>query len=74
VKQRVTLADPAGPHPLAFIGLLEQLPIVMDADTSARCATATLEIDRRYRLPATDASHLEIALRMQRRLATLDRG
>ena len=57
----------------AFIALLVQLPIVVDADTSAQCLTATLDVARRYGLSAYDASYLELALRTQRPLATFDK-
>lgn len=58
----------------AFIGLLVQLPIVVDADTSVQCLTATLDVARRYGLSAYDASYLELALRTQRPLATFDQA
>lgn len=57
----------------AFIALLVQLPIVVDAGTAVQCLTATLDVARRYRLSAYDASYLELALRTQRPLATFDR-
>ena len=57
----------------AFIGLLVQLPIVVDADTSVQCLTATLDVARRYGLSSYDASYLELSLRTQRPLATFDK-
>jgi predicted nucleic acid-binding protein len=57
----------------AFIALLVQLPIVVDADTSVQCLTATLDVARRYGLSAYDASYLELALRTQCPLATFDK-
>jgi predicted nucleic acid-binding protein len=56
----------------AFMGLLAQLPIIVDADTAVHGLVATLDIARRYGLSAYDASYLELALRTQRPLATFD--
>jgi predicted nucleic acid-binding protein len=56
----------------AFINMLVQLPISVDADTAVQCLTASLDIARRYGLSAYDASYLELALRKQLPLATFD--
>jgi predicted nucleic acid-binding protein len=57
----------------AFLALLAALPIVVDAQTSARSFTTTLDLARRHGLSAYDASYLELALRAQLSLATFDR-
>lgn len=57
----------------AFIALLVQLPIVVDAETALQCLTATLDVARRYGLSSYDASYLELALRRQLPLATFDK-
>jgi predicted nucleic acid-binding protein len=57
----------------AFLGLLVQLPIVVDADTVTQCLAGILDVARRYQLSSYDASYLELALRKQVPLATFDR-
>jgi predicted nucleic acid-binding protein len=57
----------------AFLGLLVQLPIVVDADTATQCLAGILDVARRYQLSSYDASYLELALRKQVPLATFDR-
>lgn len=56
----------------AFVALLDGLGIVIDAHTSARALHATLDLARQFRLSAYDAAYLELALREQLPLATLD--
>jgi predicted nucleic acid-binding protein len=46
--------------------------IVVDAATIAHALSGTLQLARRYKLSAYDASYLELALRLGLPLATLD--
>ena len=48
------------------------LNIEVDEETFSRSLVDTLELARRYRLSAYDASYLELALRLELPLATLD--
>jgi predicted nucleic acid-binding protein len=56
----------------AFLAALAAAPIVCDPETYSRTLTDTLDLARRYRLSAYDASYLELALRAKLPLATLD--
>jgi len=56
----------------AFLEMLEGIDINADAATFSRALSDTLQIARRYRLSAYDASYLELALREALPLATLD--
>ena len=56
----------------AFLEMLEGIDIEVDAATSAHALSDTLQLARRYRLSAYDASYLELALRLGIPLATLD--
>ena len=58
----------------AFLEMLAAAPIQVDAETAARSLSETLQLARRYRLSAYDASYLELALRCGLPLATLDVG
>lgn len=58
----------------AFLEMLSQAPIVNDTATFSHSLTDTLQLARRYRLSAYDASYLELALRAGLSLATLDEG
>ncbi len=55
-----------------FLEMLEDLEIDVDSATFERAMTDTLQLARRYRLSAYDASYLELALRLGISLATLD--
>lgn len=55
-----------------FLEMLAGADIAVDAATFAHALTSTLQIARRYRLSAYDASYLELALREGLPLATLD--
>ncbi|OGT20820.1 MAG: twitching motility protein PilT [Gammaproteobacteria bacterium RBG_16_57_12] len=56
----------------AFIEMLEGVDIEVDASTFAHALTDTLQLARRYKLSAYDASYLELALRLGIPMATLD--
>jgi predicted nucleic acid-binding protein len=56
----------------AFLEMLEGVDIEVDAATSTRALTDFLQLARRYKLSAYDASYLELALRLGMPLATLD--
>lgn len=56
----------------AFLELLEGVDIEVDAATFAHALSGTLQLARRYKLSAYDASYLELALRLGVPLATLD--
>ena len=56
----------------AFIGLLDDMGISVDARTAERALTDTLQLARRFKLSSYDASYLELALREGLQLATLD--
>ncbi|MCR4288214.1 MAG: type II toxin-antitoxin system VapC family toxin [Deltaproteobacteria bacterium] len=56
----------------AFIEMLEDVDIEVDAATFAHALSDTLQLARRYKLSAYDASYLELALRRGIPLATLD--
>jgi predicted nucleic acid-binding protein len=51
---------------------LATLPIILDAETSARAWHETLRLAEAYRLTAYDAAYLELAQRRALPLATLD--
>ena len=56
----------------AFLEMLEGVDIEEDAATFAHALSDTLQLARRYKLSAYDASYLELALRSGVPLATLD--
>jgi predicted nucleic acid-binding protein len=56
----------------AFLEMLEGVEIEVDAATFAHALSGTLQLARRYKLSAYDASYLELALRQGIPLATLD--
>lgn len=55
-----------------FLEMLEGMDIEVDAATFARARSHTLQLARRYKLSAYDASYLELAMRLGLPLATLD--
>ena len=55
-----------------FIGLLQQMAIIADTETSRHALGDTLQLARRHKLSAYDAAYLELALREGLPLATLD--
>ena len=56
----------------AFLEMLRVAPIAVDPATEAYALSDTLQLARRYRLSAYDASYLELALRSGAPLATVD--
>lgn len=56
----------------AFLEMLEAMDIGADRATFSKALADTLQIARRYRLSAYDASYLELAMREALPLATLD--
>ncbi len=56
----------------AFLEMLEGVDIEEDTATFAHALVDTLQLARRYKLSAYDASYLELALRSGLPLATLD--
>lgn len=56
----------------AFLEMLEGVDIEVDAATFAHALSDSLQLARRYKLSAYDASYLELALRRGIPLATLD--
>ncbi|MBK9947467.1 MAG: type II toxin-antitoxin system VapC family toxin [Nitrospira sp.] len=56
----------------AFLEMLEEIEIEVDTATFAHALSDTLQLARRYKLSAYDASYLELALRTGLPLATLD--
>jgi len=55
-----------------LIGLLQALPITIDAQTVAQAWMVTNRLAERYGLTVYDASYLELAQRLNLPLATLD--
>jgi len=66
-KRRITVADSA-----RFLGLLRALPIRTDEETSRRAWTDILPLAARLSLSAYDAAYVELAIRLDAPLATLD--
>ena len=56
----------------AFLEMLAGVGIGADSSTFSKALSDTLQLARRYRLSAYDASYLELALRKGLPLATLD--
>jgi len=56
----------------AFLAMLEGVDIGVDTATFTHALSDTLQLARRFRLSAYDASYLELALRLGIPLATLD--
>jgi len=58
----------------AFLEMLADIDIEEDAATFTHALSHTLQLARRYKLSAYDASYLELALRRNISLATLDQN
>lgn len=56
----------------AFLEMLNGVNIEVDDNTAAKALSATLQLARRHRLSAYDASYLELAVRLALPFATLD--
>ena len=56
----------------AFLDMLEGVDIEADAATFSQALSHTLQLARRYKLSAYDASYLELSMRLGLPLATLD--
>lgn len=56
----------------AFLEMLAGMEIEVDTATFTHALSGTLQVARRFRLSAYDASYLELALRLGLPLATLD--
>jgi len=56
----------------AFAALLQGMAITTDPHTTAHALSDTLQLARRFKLSACDASYLELAMREDVPLATLD--
>ena len=56
----------------AFLEMLEGVDIEVDTATFSHALSDTLQLARRYKLSAYDASYLELGLRLGIPLATLD--
>ena len=55
-----------------FLEMLEGMGIEVDAATFAHVLSHTMQLARRYKLSAYDASYLELSMRLGLPLATLD--
>jgi predicted nucleic acid-binding protein len=55
-----------------FLAMLNGLDIDVDEETFSRSLSDTLQLARRYKLSAYDASYLELASRLEIPMATLD--
>jgi predicted nucleic acid-binding protein len=63
---------PAG-HVDRYLDRLEQMELQVDLETAEQLRSTTIELARVERLTVHDATYLELALRKQLPLATLDR-
>lgn len=66
-KDRITREDSG-----AFLTMIEELPITIDAGTAARAFHETITLARDHALSSYDAAYLELAVRTQLPLATSD--
>jgi predicted nucleic acid-binding protein len=62
------------PEILRFVALLKSLPISLDHQGVSECVTSVLPIAQLHGLSAYDAAYLELAIRHNASLATLDGG
>lgn len=56
----------------SLISLLESLPLEVDPQTSSQAFSQTFKLAQNYQLSAYDAAYLELAMRQNLPLATLD--
>jgi predicted nucleic acid-binding protein len=66
-RKRITRSDTT-----LFLALIAELPIDIDAETSARALDYVLPLARAYSLTAYDATYLDLAMREGLTLATRD--
>jgi predicted nucleic acid-binding protein len=59
---------------LAFVAMIEDLPVRTDRATGMRALHETMSLAREHRLTAYDAAYLELAMRLSLPLATGDRS
>jgi predicted nucleic acid-binding protein len=57
---------------IKWTGILKALPIDVDADTNLHAWSDTLNLARGHQLTAYDAAYLELAIRRNLPLATMD--
>lgn len=55
-----------------FLDLIESVPLTIDSQTAKQAMSATILLAKEHNLSAYDAAYLELALRQQVPLATLD--
>lgn len=55
-----------------FLAILERFPIAVDDETVARAWAETIHLARAHNVSASDASYLELAIRLGVPLASLD--
>jgi predicted nucleic acid-binding protein len=67
-RKRCSAADSA--H---FLGILDALRIDMDEETASKAGTTTLALARSHNLTLYDAAYLELAMRRNLPLASLDK-
>lgn len=67
-RGRISTSDAA-----RYIGLLGELLIVMDRQPIMQPFDATMNLARRFQLSSYDAAYVELAVRVNAPLATLDR-
>jgi predicted nucleic acid-binding protein len=56
-----------------FLEIINLAPLIIDLETAGHAFTSTLNLARHYRLTPYDAAYLELALRLDCPLATLDK-
>jgi predicted nucleic acid-binding protein len=54
--------------------LVQKMPILIDDETAQRCGNDIISLARQYTLTMYDAAYLELALRRNSALATLDKA
>ena len=68
-RNRASMAEISHAFHLAF-----GLPVVTDRETAQRCPVEILALARQYKLTVYDAAYLELAVRNQSALATVDKA
>jgi predicted nucleic acid-binding protein len=68
--ERLGRLEPA--ESTTFLSLLQSLPIRIDSLDARRVFDATHRLARTHRIPTSDATYLDVALRLGLPLATLD--